>query len=271
MDHPFYEPTIFHVTHPKAGSQWVLQVLHECAPERYIQPLSQAGHFNQHPLQPGMIYPTVYQNRRDFYTVMPPWHGNHYLAFLSPRAVLKYYPNWVSFGLQQRPYKMFVVIRDLRDTLVSLYFSLKHSHPILNEKISAHRAHLMGLNQEEGMLYLMDDLLRKSSRIQTSWLKGKTLLVKYEDLIADESASFQRIIEHCEIKVSSELLQNIIQRNSFQARSGRPRGTEDIWSHHRKGISGDWKNYFSNHIKDKFKTMYGRVLIRTGYENNFDW
>ena len=200
-----------------------------------------------------------------------PWHGHHYLALLSPISVLKYFPNWKQFGLQHQPYQTFVVIRDLRDTLVSLYFSLTYSHPVLNQKISGHRAQLMELNLEEGLLYLMKNLLWRSGRIQTSWLDKQTLLIKYEDLIANETAVFQKIIRHRKIDVSENVLQSIIQRNTFQTRSGRPRGTEDILSHHRKGVSGDWKNYFTDHIKNQFKKMFGKTLIQTGYEKDLKW
>ena len=65
-------PTVFHITHPKAGSQWVMQVLHECAPERFIQPESYAAHFYKKAIRPGMIYPTLYISRKQFYTVIDP-------------------------------------------------------------------------------------------------------------------------------------------------------------------------------------------------------
>lgn len=265
------QPTIFHITHPKAGSQWVMQVLHECAPERFIQPLPQRKHFKKEPIHPGMFYPAVYVNRKEFYTVISPWRGHQYLTCLSPLSILKYYQNWFQFGFHHQPYKTFIVIRDLRDTLVSLYFSLKYSHPILNAKTSNHRTHLMEMPFDESLLYLMNDELWKFSRIQTSWLKERTLLVKYEELIADEIATFQKITEHCEINVSKDHLQNVIQRNNFQTRSGRPMGTEDINSHHRKGIAGDWKNHFSPLMIDEFKARFGKTLIQTGYETDLNW
>src|SRR5438094_8552557 len=31
-------PTVLHVTHPKAGSQWLHKILRQCAPERAVTP-----------------------------------------------------------------------------------------------------------------------------------------------------------------------------------------------------------------------------------------
>ena len=95
--------------------------------------------------------------------------------------------------------------------------------------------------------------------------------MKYEELIADENAGFQKIIDFCEIEVSKEHLGEIIARNSFQARSGRPQGSEDVSSHYRKGIAGDWRNHFTDRITREFKERFGKTLIRFGYEKDLNW
>ena len=265
------EPTIFHITHPKAGSQWVMQVLHECVPDRFVKPLPKVAHFKKSGLLPGMFYPTIYLNRQEFNTVIAPWREGGDLAVWSLSNLRNYSRNWLLFSLQCQPYKTFVVIRDLRDTLVSLYFSLKYSHPVLHDKISDQRANLMEMTDEEGLSYLLKKRLSKYHQIQTSWKGEKTLLVKYEDLIVDEAIGFQKIINHCEIQVSPEHLQNVLERNNFQARSGRPKGVEDISSHHRKGIAGDWANHFTDQLKKEFKVLFGKTLIETGYEKDLEW
>lgn len=268
---PAVLPTIFHITHPKAGSQWVMQVLRECMPDRFIAPLPQAAHFIDKTIQPGMFYPTVYLNRKKFYAVISPkrLHQKNQPKFSSFR--LRYLPNWVRFEQQGYPVKTFVVMRDLRDTMVSLYFSLKVSHRIINDRMAGHRETLENLSEEDGLLYLMEGPIKKYSRIQTSWLKEKTLIVKYEDLLADELGNFQRIVDHCGLSVSPKNLSNIVQRNSFQAMSGRKQGEEDVFSHHRKGIAGDWRNHFTPKVTEMFKLLFGQVLIKTGYEKDMDW
>jgi lipopolysaccharide transport system ATP-binding protein len=46
---------------------------------------------------------------------------------------------------------------------------------------------------------------------------------------------------------------------------------EDITSHHRKGIAGDWRYYFSERVKEAFKDQWADLMIATGYETRMDW
>lgn len=262
------DPTIFHITHPKSGSQWVRQVLQECAPERFIKPEKDAEHFYKKSIHLGMIYPALYISRRQFYTVLNP----RKISKPIPSLILPiHYLNWCRFGVLKKPYRTFVVIRDLRDTLISLYFSLKYSHPIINKEMSDIRVNLNQVSQEEGLLYLMSADINYYHNLQLSWIKDETLLMRYEDLIADEVTGFQKIIDYCGINIDEENLSQIIERNSFHARSGRPQGNEDITSHYRKGIAGDWRNHFSDRITEEFKMKFGKTLIQTGYEKDLDW
>ena len=59
---------------------------------------------------------------------------------------------------------------------------------------------------------------------------------------------------------------------SFEKLSkGRERGQEDVTSFYRKGIAGDWKNYFTERDKEIYKEEAGELLIRLGYERDLDW
>ena len=264
-------PTIFHITHPKAGSQWVMQVLHECAPERFIQPENDAAHFYKKVIRPGMIYPTLYISRNQFYTVIDPEKIKKNAQPIPSLFLPIHYLNWFRFRTLKKPYHIFVIIRDLRDTLISLYFSLKYSHPILDEEISGFRVSLNELPKEEGLLYLMKTKIQNNHKLQRSWLREEKLLIRYEELIADEFTEFQKIMNYCEINVSTKYLKDTIHRNSFQICSGRPQGSEDISSHYRKGIAGDWRNHFTDRVTREFKQQFGKTLILTGYEKDMDW
>jgi hypothetical protein len=39
----------------------------------------------------------------------------------------------------------------------------------------------------------------------------------------------------------------------------------------RKGVSGEWKKYFTKEHKVLFKDVAGKILIDLGYEKDFDW
>ena len=54
--------------------------------------------------------------------------------------------------------------------------------------------------------------------------------------------------------------------------AGRSAGDNDSpTAKARKGIAGDWKNYFTQADAKLFLKIAGKQLIETGYEANDDW
>lgn len=271
-------PTIFHITHVKSGSQWVMQVLKECAPQRLVQPQVGVGHFFKNgPISTGSIYPTLYIPQHRFDLVMGfrffPTKLHLYREGPGARAL---YQNWLNFRYNRNPVRKFVVIRDIRDALVSLYFSLKVSHPVLaNSNVSDGRKALNEMDFEKGFLFMINQRGSAISDIQRTWLPycraGGALLVRYEDLVADELVTFSRILGYCQMDVDPRHVRNVVERNSFEKMTGRHKGEEDITAHHRKGIVGDWRNYFTDPVKEEVKRRYGQLLIDTGYEKDMEW
>ena len=166
-----------------------------------------------------------------------------------------------------------MVIRDLRDTLVSAYFSIKLSHPIVDPRLAHGRSVLQALSPEEGMIYLMDEWLINSARIQISWLEAGEPLIRYEDLLEHDLDILERVLlDECQLPVSRERLREVILSSRFdRLTKRRKRGHEDVMAHARKGIAGDWRNYFSDRVKQSFKTRYGGLLVATGYEQDLSW
>ena len=238
------EPTVFHITHWKAGSQWIHRIFHALVYDRLVLPRWDQSQFLRDPIQSAKVYPTVYVTKEQFDAVSKP-------------------PD------QRR----FVIIRDLRDTLVSLYFSMKISHDLPNDYAASLREALQVRGPEDGMLFTMDNLLPLSSAIQESWLKAGEPLLRYEDLLRDDLDILRRVLlEHCELSIPLDRLTQAVHANRFEALTGgRPRGQEDQAAHERKGIAGDWRNYFTPKIKRAFKDRFGDVLCMTGYENDLDW
>jgi hypothetical protein len=163
-------------------------------------------------------------------------------------------------------------VRDLRDTLVSLYFSLKHSHKLLTDVMRARRTALTELTREDGLLYLIECGLTPMAQVQWSWLAAGEELVKYEDLLArDEEILGRILLDHCRLDVDRGRFREVVRAHRFEAQSGRKPGTEDAHAHERKGIAGDWRNYFTDKVRAEFKRYYGSLLVATGYETNFNW
>lgn len=237
-------PTIIHVTHWKAGSQWIYKILSACAPDLIVPPQSGQEQFRYWALQTGKVYPTVYVTKKEFDAMRLPKNCRH-----------------------------FVVIRDLRDTLISSYFSFKISHPILGADMDNLRTTLNLLGLENGLLHMMDESLPINAKIQLSWQEAGEKLIRYEDLLEHDLEILEPLlIDYCELPISRERLREIIIENRFESLTkGRKRGEQDINAHERKGISGDWKNYFTEKVKKAFKARYGGLLVATGYERDLNW
>ena len=236
-------PPVFHVTHWKAGSQWIYRILSQCVPERIIAPRLDVAQVRSEAIRRGGVYPTVYMTKEDLTKVAPP------------------------------DSKRFVVIRDLRDTLVSAYFSFKYSHPLIDDRMKMRRRDLSELDPEAGMLYLMDEWLDRSADIQRSWIEAREPILKYEQLLEDDLDLMERtLIGECGLPIRPELLRKAILDNRFESMTGgRQRGSEEILAHERKGVAGDWRNHFTEKTKATFKARYGRLLVETGYERDLCW
>jgi hypothetical protein len=73
-------------------------------------------------------------------------------------------------------------------------------------------------------------------------------------------------------KIPAERMLGIVWENSFEKKSGgRTQGVENKSSHYRKGVSGDWVNYFTDEHIAHFKEKYNDVLIQYGYESDDKW
>jgi len=236
-------PSLIHVTHWKAGSQWIHKILRTCFPEQIIPPaLGNIQFVNQH-ISMGQVYPTVYVTKEEFNTAILP-------------------EKWVRF----------VVIRDLRDTLVSGYFSIKISHPPMGQ-IAEWRKILNEVDMEQGLLFLMNNWLPDSAAIQQSWLSGNESLIRYEFLLKNDLEILTDIIlKQAGIPIPLHTLETAIISSRFEnVTGGRQLGNENMNVHERKGLPGDWKNHFSENIKNAFKEKYGDLLIQSGYETNKTW
>lgn len=242
--HQSVSPAIFHITHWKAGSQWIREILSGCAPESIVTPHIGVAHFTDNPLREGAVYPTLYVTKEQFYSVNLP-----------------------------SVWKSFVVIRDLRDTLISAYYSMLYSHAVISPVITQYRVCLQSRSLNDGLLYMLEEWLPMSALIQQSWVNSGVVMVRYEDLLVDDLKLFEHVlIDLCQLPVSVDHLKKVVLANRFESvTGGRSRGIENQSSHQRKAIAGDWRKHFTDPLKKRFKERFGNLLIATGYERDSSW
>ena len=179
----------------------------------------------------------------------------------------------------------FHVIRDPRDIVVSAYFSHLYSHTTEGwSALLKHREKLEKASQAEGLFIEME--FRKGEfRALDKWdySQKNVLEIKMEDIMSSpyettvEAFSHLKLVEETpsqgpKTKVFVNRLLGFIYKHRYsKLAKGRKQGEEDVKSHYRKGVAGDWTNYFNEEHCRYFEENYNDLLFKLGYENTSNW
>lgn len=176
-----------------------------------------------------------------------------------------------------RDFLAFHVVRDPRDMIVSAYYSHLHSHPTTQwTALQAQRKNLQRLSLDEGLVSTMQFLMPTLNDLKR-WERGhlSILELQFEDLLENPQTFFKKAFYHLKLIDSTEeskFLDDLVSQNNFENLSkGRNHGEEDVTSHYRKGIAGDWKNHFKAQHKDFFKEHFQEILTKFDYEVDDNW
>jgi hypothetical protein len=106
----------------------------------------------------------------------------------------------------------------------------------------------------------------------TYWLEHDYVTIRYEDLLADTVGELRRALRELKgAEPDMERLEHAVKKNSFEEKAKRARGEENTGNFLRKGVSGDWKNYFTPEVARVFDEYAGDLLIKLGYERDHSW
>ena len=255
---------IYHCCVQRTGSQWIKSILSDIRTYRY----SGLTTFAYQNTLPGRSDPRKLTER------------SFSEAFPSNTIVTQLYIDFENFKAIPKPkrYRAFFIMRDPRDLVVSAYFSNKQSHPIMGQEMARIREILNRASLTDGLLYMIQQrqdhghFMALDSWIDAPKRDENVLLLKFEDLTGQASFHFFRqLFLHCDIPMREDELDKLLYAHSFKRLSGRKRGQEDKSAHYRKGVRGDWRNYFNDVVSAEFKKVTGNLLVRLGYENDSQW
>jgi hypothetical protein len=175
------------------------------------------------------------------------------------------------------------IIRDGRDVLVSRAFHLYNQAGVhrLFQRIPAmaethkefqkdpwyfqkHPDELLchEVMVRESMIWWREHLQKDEQAVEL-YPKLKVRFVKYEELHRDTEGEREKLFEFLDVdpKKAARITGDL--EPGFK----EERPSEFL----RKGVIGDWKNYFTDDTKLWFKEEAGEQLIQYGYENSMDW
>lgn len=165
----------------------------------------------------------------------------------------------------------FFVKRDPRDLVVSFYFSNRYSHRP-NEKLDKERQVMADMSEKEGLMYTVGQF-NKFVSILTSWEEAakadnRIRIVRYEDLTGGNHIDvWHQLLNAADIRIPRDALADILETYSFdKITGGREKGVEVKTEKYRKGIAGDWVNYFDDELMTAFRNRYGNLPEKLGYE-----
>ncbi len=243
------------VEYPKSGGTWLAQLISGCLDLPFPR--------NQYPIFKKAVYHSHYQPKFSI-------HKNKHIVWL---------------------------LRDGRDIMVSSYFH----HLVWNDKnqgdpklVNYYRNKLnfkdftdINTNLAKYIEFLFTD---KPSKFvffnypgnwrdyNQKWLnirekQENITLVKYEDMLEDTFLEVNKLLHAIlpDTNIDLNHIQKVVDKYSFENQTRRKPGEENTNSFLRKGISGDWKNYFNDDAKRIFKKYAGEILVQMGYEKDQNW
>lgn len=180
--------------------------------------------------------------------------------------------------------KAVILWRDGRDVIVSQYFH----HLFENERhnavvVKAAREHL-GFSDYTDIRSNLPAFIRyvfeESPFPGFSWVdfvdrwvdNRDVVHAHYEALRTNTADELKRIAEALAGNpLDVETAERVAQEFSFENQARRQAGEEEKSSFLRKGIVGDWKNYFNDKARVVFDDYAGEALVRLGYEKDRKW
>jgi hypothetical protein len=182
------------------------------------------------------------------------------------------HPTYLEIPKPER-YRTFFILRDPRDISVSWYFSARYSHAPI-DPIPRLRRDLGQLSLHDGLKYSIDSLEEFGLFwAQRSWMnleqdRDRIKILRYEDFSKDNRRFLEGLMGYMSVVMPDAVFASLYERHAFKRITrGREAGIEDQHKHYRKGISGDWRNYFDDSLRTYFREVTGDLLDVLGYQD----
>lgn len=160
-----------------------------------------------------------------------------------------------------------VLIRDLRDIIVSLYHFSKTPH--FKQFLGPHFV-FDSATQMYSQFFLpyYVNRLQILEALPDAYVHYGWPVIRYEDMWDDPRAELQRLFSAWDIAVPQERIEQAIEDNAIDAmRQGRGKTTEEVQTtHFRRGGHGGYRGELPAHVVADIERRFGDYLRRWGYE-----
>lgn len=169
--------------------------------------------------------------------------------------------------------KVIQLVRDGRDVAVSGAFDWLPREPAGSPRRAFYVERVAGARLTR---FFDDELLATWRRYWTEPVEAlrqvqPDLTVHYEAMKRDQAGELVRLFGLLGVDADRAVAEQCAAAASFRAMTGRNPGEEQSLAKARKGIAGDWRNYFTRRDGEVFLELAGLHLVRLGYEADAGW
>jgi Sulfotransferase domain len=177
-----------------------------------------------------------------------------------------------------------IVWRDGRDVAVSWYhhfvignqYTASHGVKETRKAIGIAEAANVKANFNKALHYFLTAPRHPRftwARFADRWMAdGSATHMHYEKVLENTSGELKRVAASLgNVGLSQDRNDSIVAKFSFKSQSGRMAGEESKKNYLRKGVAGDWQNYFDAEARTMFHEKAGQQLIGLGYERDDSW
>lgn len=236
-------PSILFFTVHKCASTLVVKIIRELSIKKNIVPIDIDGYIITHQNNDK----SVFQQLPFLQKIFKPT-GFYYGA-------LRYFRRVPDMD----KYKTFLMLRDPRDVITSMYFSIAYSHTVFDEKMIERRAKAQETPIDEFVLRVLPDYKKRyEDYIHEVLNKENVLFLKYEDMVSDFPSWLSKMSNGLGI-YDEGTVQRIIKENDFSSRK------EDKHSHIRNVQPGDHLNKLKPRTIQKLNEEFQDILTALNY------
>ena len=213
-------PSILFFTTHKCASTLIVKIIRELCLKHEVVPVDIDGYIITHTNNDK----TVFEDKSFMKRVFRP-KGYYYGAMRYFRSIP-----------EMEKYKTFLMLRDPRDVITSMYFSIAFSHTVFNEKLVEKRKETQTKSIDEFVLESIPKWkLRYEDYINNVLNKENTLFLKYEQMVADFPSFLNKMSNWLSV-YDEKIINRLVEEISFESRK------EDKHSHVRNVQPGDHLN-----------------------------
>lgn len=199
-----------------------------------------------------------------------PIHERNFENLFFPKntIITPIYSDYTKFKTINKPdnWRGFFILRDPRDLVVSWYFSVKETHPLMTDNLAKRRKELSSCSKKEGLKISIREMVQEGLFVaQRSWIQNSNKnpcveIYRFEDLFGGNQVGYMNdLMKHLEIYLSENELKRLMEKHSFEKKKQES-------NHYRKGEKSDWKRHLEQEHLDLLEDLTGGILKLTDYE-----